>query len=120
MRLCIDYKELNQVMIKNKKSLPHIDDSLDQLKGTTVFSKSELRSSHHQLKIKEKDVPKSGFRTRYGYYEFVVMPFKLTNAPIAFMDLMSRIFKKYLDKFVNVLSMTSLYTLRYGKNSRST
>jgi hypothetical protein len=100
LRLCIDYRQLNKVMVKNKYSLPQIDDLFDQLKGAKVFSKIDLRSGYYQMRIKGQDVPKTAFRTRYGHFEFLVLPFGLTNAPTLFMDLMNRVFQPYLDKFV--------------------
>nr|CBL94172.1 putative retrotransposon protein [Malus domestica] len=102
LRLCIDYRQLNRVTIKNRYPLPRIDDLFDQLKGECVFSKIDLRSGYYQLKIKDEDVPKTAFRTRYEHYEFLVMPFRLTNAPAAFMRLMNEVFQQYLDKFVIV------------------
>ncbi|KAL0544422.1 hypothetical protein IC582_019537 [Cucumis melo] len=102
MRLCINYRELNKVTVKNRYPLPRIDDLFDQLQGATVFSKINLRSGYHQLRIKDGDVPKTAFRSRYGHYEFIVMSFGLTNAPTVFMDLMNRVFREFLDTFVIV------------------
>jgi hypothetical protein len=93
---------LNEVTIKNKYPLPWIEDLFDQMKGVTVFSKIDLRSRYHQLKIWESDIPKIAFRTWYGLYEYIVMSFGLTNAPAYFMYLMKKVFMEYLDKFVSL------------------
>ena len=102
LQMCTNYGQLNKVTIKNKYPLPRIDDLFDQLQGSSFFSKIDLRSGYHQLRVRDRDVPKTAFRTRYGHYEFLVMSFGLTNAPAAFMDLMNRVFREYLDSFVIV------------------
>jgi hypothetical protein len=101
-RMCGDYRNLNNVTIKNKYPLPRIQDLFDQVRGARVFSKIDLRSGYHQIKIKKEDVPKTAFVLRYGHHEYLVIPFGLTNAPAIFMNLMDKIFMPYLDKFVIV------------------
>ena len=101
-RLCIDYRQLNRVTIKNRYPLPRIDDLFHQLREARVYSKIDLRTGYHQLRVREADIPKTTFRMRYGHFEFMVMPFGLTNAPAAFMDLMHRVFQPYLDQFIMV------------------
>ena len=100
--LCIDYKKLNRVTIKNRYPMLRIDDLFDQLRGARVYSRIDLRTGYHQLRVREADIPKMEFRMRYGHFEFTVMPFELTNAPAAFMDLMYWVFQPYLDMFVVV------------------
>jgi hypothetical protein len=101
-RLCIDYRSLNEITIKNKYPLPRIEDLFDHMRGAKVFSKIDLRSGYHQLKIRMEDIPKTAFTSRYGLYEFTMMSFGLTNAPAYFMYLMNKVFMEYLDKFVVV------------------
>ena len=92
LQMYIDYQQINKVIMKNKYLVPRIEDLFDQLKGASVFSKVDMLSGYYQLRVKDADVPKTTFRTRYGHYEFFVMPFRLTNAPATFMDLMNRVF----------------------------
>ena len=97
-RLCIDYRQLNKVIVKNKYPFPRIDDLFDQMRGEKVFSKIGLRSGYHQVRMKDADIHKKAFRIRYGHYEFVGVPFGLTNALATFMCLMNSVFSRYLDK----------------------
>ena len=92
LRLCIGYRQLNMLTVKNRYPLPRIDDLFDQLRGARVYSKIGLRTGYLQLKVRETDIPKAAFRTRYGHFEFTVMPFGLTDVPTAFMDLVHRVF----------------------------
>jgi hypothetical protein len=98
----VDYRLLNEVTVKNKYPLPHIEDLFDQMRGAKVFSKIDLHSDYHQMKIRWSDIPKTAFTTRYGLYEYTVMSFGLTNAPAYFMYLMNKVFMEYLDKFIVV------------------
>ena len=102
LRLCIDYRQLNRVTIRNQYPLPRIDELFNQLQGSRVYSKIDLRLGYHRLRVQESDVPKTAFRKRYRHCEFLVMTFGLTNAPAVFMDLMNRVFQPYLDRFVIV------------------
>ncbi|GJU82787.1 putative reverse transcriptase domain-containing protein [Tanacetum coccineum] len=101
-RMCIDYRELNKLTVKNRYPLPRISGLFDQLQGLSVYSKIDLRSCYHQLRVRDEDIPKTAFRTRYGHYEFQVMPFGLTNVPVVFINLINHVFKPYLDKFMIV------------------
>ncbi|GJU67583.1 putative reverse transcriptase domain-containing protein [Tanacetum coccineum] len=114
-QMCINYQELNKLTVKNRYPLPRIDDLFDQLQGSNIYSKIDLRSGYQQLRVREEDILKMAFRTRYGHYEFQVMPFGLTNAPMIFMDLMNRVCKPYLDKFVIVFID---YILIYSRNKK--
>nr|GFB07045.1 putative reverse transcriptase domain-containing protein [Tanacetum cinerariifolium] len=114
-RMCIDYWELNKLTVKNRYPLLRIDDLFDQLQGSSIYSKIDLRSGYHQLRVREENIPKTAFKTRYSHYEFQVMSFGLTNAPAIFMDLMIRVCKPYLDKFVIVFID---YILIYSKNEQ--
>ncbi|GKC50680.1 putative reverse transcriptase domain-containing protein [Tanacetum coccineum] len=100
--MCINYRELNKLTINNRYPLPRFDDLFDQLQGSSTYSKIDLRSGYHQLRVRDEDIPKTAFKTRYRHYKFQVMPFGLTNAPDVFMDLMNHVCKPYLDKFVIV------------------
>jgi hypothetical protein len=119
MRMCIDYRELNKVMIKNRYHLPRIDDLLDKLQGACVFSKINLRSGYHQVRVKEEDIPKTAFRTHYGQYEFLVISFGLTNAPAVFMNTVNRAFHDYLDQFTVVFINDILIYLKTPRSMRS-
>ena len=108
LRLCIDYRQLNMVTIKNRYPLPRNDDLFDQLRGARVYSKIDPLTGYHQPRVRETYIPKTTFRMRYGHFEFTVMLFGLTNAPVTFMDLMHRVFQPYLDQFVVIFVDDSL------------
>src|SRR3954462_3170732 len=117
-RLVVDYRPLNVVTIKNKYPLHRINDLFDQLSGATIFSKMDLRSGYHQIKIRKEDIPKTAFTTRYGLYEYIVMSFGLTNAPATFMRLINSVFMEYLDKFVVVyLDDILIYSKNEGEHA---
>ncbi|GJR93907.1 putative reverse transcriptase domain-containing protein [Tanacetum coccineum] len=117
-RMCIDYQELNKLTVKNRYPLPRIDDLFDQLQGLSVYSKIDLRSCYHKLRVRDEDIPKTAFRRRYGHYEFQVMPFGLTNAPAIFMDLVNRVCKPYLDKFV-IVFIDDILIYSYNKEEHA-
>ncbi|GKE83649.1 putative reverse transcriptase domain-containing protein, partial [Tanacetum coccineum] len=114
--MCIDYRELNKLTVKNRYLLPRIDDLFDQLQGSSIYSKIDLRSGYHQLRVHKENILKTAFRTRYGHYKFQVMPFGLTNAPAVFMELMNWVCKPYLDKFVIIFIDNILI---YSKNKQA-
>jgi hypothetical protein len=120
LRLCVDYRSLNAVIIKNKYPLPYIDILFDQLVGALVFSKIDLRSGYHQIKIHIEDISKTAFSTRYGLYEYLVMSFGLTNAPTHLMYLMNSVFMPEVDKFVMVFIDDILVYSKIWKNMKNT
>ena len=113
MQMCIDYRQLTKMTIKNHYPIPRIDDLFDQVGGSKIFSNIDLRSQYHQVQIRDEDIPKTFFCIRYRHYEFVVMPFRLTNATANFMCMMNNIFSRYLDKFILVFMYDILL---YSKN----
>jgi hypothetical protein len=120
LRLCINFRQLNKVTLRKKYHFPRIDDLFDQLRGARIFSKIDLRSGCHWVRIKEEDISKIAFKTRYGHCEFTMVPFGLLNEPTIFMSLMNGVFISYLDKFVIVFWMTFVFTQIWRKSTRNT
>ncbi|WVZ84481.1 hypothetical protein U9M48_031511 [Paspalum notatum var. saurae] len=118
-RMCVDYRALNKVTVKNKYPLPRIDDLFDQLQGACVFSKIDARSGYHRLKIRPSDIPKTAFTTKYGLFEYTVMSFGTTNAPAYFMRLMNSVFMDYLDKFV-IIFIDDIWSIPRRANMKNT
>jgi hypothetical protein len=111
LRLCIDFRQLNKIIVKNKYHFPRIDDLFDQLRGGRIFSKIDIKSEYHQVRKKEEEINMTSFKTSYGHYKFRVVPFWLSNAPVVFMYLMNIVFRNYLDKFFIVfLDDISIYS----------
>ena len=109
IRMCVDYRALNKVTIHNRYPLPRIDELLDRLRGAKLFTKIDLRGGYHQIIVHPGDVQKTAFRTRYEHFEFLLLPFGLTNAPATFMHLMHNIFREHLDSFIIISWMISLF-----------
>lgn len=116
--MCIDYRELNKVTIRNRNPLPRIDDLFDQLQSAQCFSKIDLRSGYHQLRVTRSDIPKTAFLTRYGSFEFLVMPFGLTNTSAVFIDLMNRVFRPYLHQFIIFINDILIYSRSEAEHER--